>query len=86
MEANSANQTDQLDAMRFKMKSKNSNLPSSKIEEISESDMQGTRKEIPKEETYNKYGDMARTIEIDEIENAEHLREFLCREFRMRGN
>ena len=30
--------------------------------------MPGIRKVIPKEETYNKYGDAARKIEIDAIE------------------
>ena len=30
--------------------------------------MPGMRKEIPKEETYNKYGDAARKIEIEAIE------------------
>ena len=29
-----------------------------------ENDMPGTREEIPKEETYNKYGDAARKSEI----------------------
>ena len=29
--------------------------------------MQGARKEIPKEETYNKYGDSAGKVEIDAI-------------------
>ena len=29
--------------------------------------MQGAREGIPKEETYNKYGDAARKIEIGEI-------------------
>ena len=47
MEANSANQTDQLDAMRFKMKSKNPNLPCGESEEISENEMPGMRKVIP---------------------------------------
>ena len=32
-----------------------------------ENEMPGTLKEIPKEETYNQYGDAPRKIEIDEI-------------------
>ena len=66
-EGNSANQTGQLEAWQFLTKSGNSNLPCSKSEEISENEMPGMRKEIPKEETRNKYGDAAREIEIDAI-------------------
>ena len=55
-EVQSANQTDQLDALRFKMKSKNHNLARRKSEIISENEMPRMRKAIPKEETYNKYG------------------------------
>ena len=35
---------------------------------ILENEMPGMRKEIPKEETYNKYGGAARKIEIEAIE------------------
>ena len=45
--------------------------------------MPGMRKEIPEEETYSKYGDAARRIEIEAIENAALLPEFLLREFIM---
>ena len=44
--------------------------------------MPGMRKEFPKEETYNKYGDAARKIEIGAIENTELLYESPFLEFR----
>ena len=37
-------------------------------EKILENEMPGMRKEIPKEETNNKYGDAARKIEIEAVE------------------
>ena len=66
-EVNSADQIGQLDAFRFEMKSKNSNLSSSKMGEISENETPGMRKAIPKEETYRKYGDAPRNVEIEAI-------------------
>ena len=42
-EVGSSNQTNQLEAMRFKMKSKNPNSPRSKSEAIVENEMQGMR-------------------------------------------
>ena len=54
---------DQLNALRFKMQSGNKNCPREKIAKISGNGMPGIGKEIPKEETYNKYGDTAREIE-----------------------
>ena len=47
-EVNSADQIDQLEALRYKMKSKNYNLPSSKSVEISGNEMPRTRNGIPK--------------------------------------
>ena len=44
------------------------NLPSDASELISGNEMRWARKEIPKEETYNKYGGAARKIEIEAIE------------------
>ena len=62
------NQTDQLEALGFKTKAKNHNLPKAKSEQILENEMPRMRKEIPKEETQkNKYGDAARKIEIEAI-------------------
>ena len=43
-------------------------LPREASEKILENEMPGMRKEIPKEETNNKYGDAARKIEIGAIE------------------
>ena len=63
----SANQTDRLEALGFKMKSTNRNLSRAGSVIIPENEMPGMRKEIPKEETYNKYGDSARKIEIGAI-------------------
>ena len=82
---NSDGQIDQLEALRFKMKSRKPNLSSSESGEISENEMPGMRKGIPKEETFVKYGDAAREVEIDSIENAGLLGEYLSRGFRMRG-
>ena len=42
-----ANQTDQLEELGFKMKSKNHNLSRAKSELIPENEMPGIRKEIP---------------------------------------
>ena len=42
------NQTDQLEALRYKMKAKNHNLSKEKSEQIMENEMPGMRKEIPK--------------------------------------
>ena len=43
-------------------------MSSSGSEEISENDMPGMRKAIPKEETFNKYGDAARRVGTEAIE------------------
>ena len=50
-------------------------------EKILENEMPGMRKEIPKEETYNKYGGAARKIEIEAIENTALLFEFHLAKF-----
>ena len=62
---NSADQIDPLGASRFKMKSGNYNLPSSKSDGILENERPGMRKAIQKEENYNIYGDAARKVEIE---------------------
>ena len=58
------NQTDQLEALRFKLNTRKQKLPRERSEQILENEMPGMRKEIPKEETQNKYGHAARKIEI----------------------
>ena len=63
----SADEVDPLIGLRFKF-GKNKNLPRTASELNLENEMPGMRKEIPKEETYNKYGDAARKIEIEAIE------------------
>ena len=83
VEVNSADQTDQLEAWRFKMTSGNSNLPSSKSEEISENEIPGMRKAIPKEETYNKYGGEGRGIGIEAVGQHGAFTRPLSRKFRM---
>ena len=67
-EANSADQIYQLEALRFKMKSMDFNLPSSRSVEIAANEMPGMRKEMPIGETFSKYGDSARRVEIESIE------------------
>ena len=49
------------------MKSKSRNYQVQK-REISENEMPGMRKEIPKEETFIRYGGAARKVEIEAIE------------------
>ena len=66
-EVNSADRIDQLNALRFKMQSGNKNSPREKSGEISENEMPRMGKEIPKAETYNKYGDAAGGIGIGDI-------------------
>ena len=65
-EVQSANQADQLEALGFKMKSKIA-ICHVESEIIAENETTGMRKEIQKEETYNKYGYAARKIEIGAI-------------------
>ena len=67
-EADSAYQIDQLNALRFKMQSGKFNMPRSKREKISDNAMMGMRENIPKEETYNKYGGAPRGVELEDIE------------------
>ena len=57
------------------------NLPREAIERILENEMHGAGKEIPKEETYSKYGDAARKIEIGAIGNMALLPEFPLAKF-----
>ena len=57
----SAGEVDPLIGLRFKL-GKRKNLSMEASERILESEMPGMRKEIPKEETYDKYGDAARKL------------------------
>ena len=61
------NQADQLESSRYKMKAKIITYQKRKGG-ILENEIPGMRKEIPKEETKNKYGDASRRIEIAAIE------------------
>ena len=63
-EVNSADQIDQLNDLRFEMQSAKFNLSRSNSEEILGNGIPGMRKEIPQEETYYKYGDASRKVEI----------------------
>ena len=76
-DVDSAIETDQLEARRYKMESGDSNLPSPKSEEISGNETPRIRNEITKEETRSKYGGSAR-----KMENAEHFYGVLPRGFR----
>ena len=49
-------------------------MSSSNSGKISENEMPGMRKEIPKEETFNKYGGAAREVEIEAIGKRGFLR------------
>ena len=69
-EVNSADQIDQLNAVRFDMQSRKFSLSRSNGDEISENEMPGMPNVIPTEETYNKYGDANRRVGIGDI--AEH--------------
>ena len=66
---NSADRIGQLSALRLKTQMESKNLPSEKIAKIPENDMHGMGEEIPKAETYNKYGNAARGIGIVDIKN-----------------
>ena len=76
------NRTAQSEALRFKMKAKNHNLPKEKIEQIPENEMPGMRKEIPKEETQNKYGDASRKLKLAQLGNMVRLYEYHFQRFR----
>ena len=53
-------------------------------EKILENEMPGMRKEIPKEETYSKYGGARREkLKLKQLKNAALLSEFLLRKFLM---
>ena len=58
-EANCDGQIDQLEAFRFEMQSVHRNLARGGSGEILENEMHGMGEEIPKGETYNKYGEGA---------------------------
>ena len=64
---NSADQIDQLNALRFKMQSEKHNLAREKRENCGK--WNAWREGAPKEETYRKYGGASRKIEIGDIEN-----------------
>ena len=82
-EVNSACQIDQLNDLRFEMQSAKFNLSRSKSEKISENEMPCMRKEIPKEETYDKYGTLLGELELSLLGNMGHWRECFSRKFRM---
>ena len=55
-------------------------------EQILENEIVGMRNGIPEEETKNKYGDAARVIEVEKLENGGIPREFCLRKYRKGGN
>ena len=73
-EVDSAEQIDQLNALRCKMQSGKFNLSRTKSDEISRNGMPCMRKGMPKEETYDKYGEADRRVGIGDIENVGHSR------------
>ena len=80
---NSAGQSDQLNALRFKMQSGNKNSPREKGGKISENEMPGMGEEIPKEETYNRDGGGARKSKSMILANMGLLRWYIFRKYRM---
>ena len=64
---NISDHIDQLSAWRFMTQMKSKNLSRERIGEISENEMPGITEAIPIGETYNKYGDTARKVEIGAI-------------------
>ena len=83
-EVNSADRIDQLNDLRFKMQSGKCNLPRPNSDEISENEMPGMRKEIPKGETRKKYGAMIGQLELIRLGNMGPSWGYLSREFRRR--
>ena len=63
-EANSANQVDQLNALRFEIQSGEFNLSRSKSGKISENEMPGMRKEIRKEKLTTNMGTLLGELEL----------------------
>ena len=84
-EANSADQIYQLEALRFKMKSKYFNLSSSKSEKILENEMPGMRRGIPKGKRSINTGMRLGELESKRSENMELSGGRLSREFRRGG-
>ena len=66
---NSARQMDKLVALRFKTKMDGRNLSREEIVGISSNEIPCMRAAMPTGETYNKYGDTAREVEIDAVGN-----------------
>ena len=74
---------DQLNDLRFKIQTKNKNLSRGRHEKIPRDEMHGMDKEIPKEDTYNKYGDAAGEIEIGSIGKHGDFARMHFRKYRM---
>ena len=83
-EVNIAGQIDQLNALRFKMRSGKFNLSRTNSEQILENGTPGMRKEIPKGETRKKYGAMIGQLELIRLGNMGPSWGYLSREFRRR--
>ena len=64
------NQVGKVEEMKLKEKERKIyNMSKIRSGRILENEIAGMRKEIPEEETKNKYGDAARVIEIEKLEN-----------------
>ena len=61
----------------------NKNFASGKSDGISEDEIPGEWREIPKEETFNKYGDVAGKLKSALLKIMALLREFRFRKYRM---
>ena len=78
----SVNQTDQLDALGFKMNSRNYNLSRGKSELILENEMRGARKEIQKKKRKINTATRQEKSKLKRLGNMGLSYEYLFREFR----
>ena len=84
-EVNSADQVDQLEARRFKMKPKNSNLPSSKAEKFREMKCRDCERKSQREKLTISTAARPGKLKLGQSENMGPLYKFLSREFRRVG-
>ena len=75
---NSADQIGQLNDLRFKTKMGHKNLSGGKSVQFRKNEMPGMEWGIPKEETYRKYGDAAREVEIGAVGKMGHFANSFC--------
>ena len=82
-EVNSAGRIDQLGALRFKMKSESPIYSWESGGEFRKMIFREMRKGIPKEETFNKYGERLGKLKSTPLKNTGRFDEYLSRGFRV---